>query len=140
VENLTALIEWLRAQLDEDERVARAAAGAPWSADAPGMIQVDAAAIAANKHAFGKLGYVASVQQVADCEHIAAWDPARVLSEVKSKRAILRLCAKVIEDDEGRGFYSDGWSGLSVAQPTLRQLAQPYADRPGWQDEWNVTD
>jgi hypothetical protein len=63
--------------------------------------------------------------------------PARVLAECEAKRRTVNLCARVVEDDEGHNYYSDGWAGLQVAVTTLRFLALTYSDRPGYrQEEW----
>jgi hypothetical protein len=67
---------------------------------------------------------------------VATYDPARVLAECEAKRQIVNLCARVVEDDEGNNYYSDGWAGLQVAVTTLRFLALPYSDRPGYRQEW----
>ncbi|WP_422744313.1 DUF6221 family protein [Micromonospora sp. WMMD754] len=98
------LVTWMRQQLDDDERAARA-----WL----------------------PLGNPAA----ADREHIARHDPARVLAEVDAKRRVI---------DVLRGFEpNDEWStqpdmGLrqNNAAGALRALALPYADRPGYRDEW----
>lgn len=93
------LITWLRAQLDEDERAARA-----WMP-------------------FG-------TPTAADREHIARHDPARVLAEVDAKRRILDECESAIRKSAPRSNLNDlGWT-------VLRPLALPYADRPGYRDEW----
>jgi hypothetical protein len=54
-------------------------------------------------------------------EHIARWDPARVLAEVEAKRAILRH-----EDVHGEGDY------------VLQALAQPYAGHPDFDPAWRT--
>lgn len=128
------LITWLRACLDEDERVAREAAGAPWVAEIPGAVHVDAAAIAENR-AWRNFGFVASVEHDADRQHLARWDPARVLAEIAAKRRILDLHAfggtpPLSAADECRECVSD------FPCPTVRLLALPYADRPGYRPEW----
>ena len=132
------LIEWLRVQLDADRRVALEAAGVPWTANVPGAIHVDARAMADN-HALRKLGYVASVQHDADRAHIAAWDPARVLAEVKAKRAILDEAEQESRNADNRLRFADhpGYAWL-IMKRCVEALAQPYAGRDGWQDEWSM--
>ena len=72
-------------------------------------------------------------------EHITRWDPARVLAEVGAKRRIVDahtptsggLCPTCWEGAE--------WGGPAASPcPTLRLLAQPYAGRDGWREEWRV--
>lgn len=85
------LVTWLRARLDDDERVARAAT---YWGDLP-------------------LGHLASDLEA----HLIHWMPPRVLAEVEAKRRIL----DAYEDETGY---------------LLRLLALPYADRPGYREEW----
>jgi hypothetical protein len=131
------LLEFLTACLDDDERVALAAGGASWSANVPGMVHVDAAAIAANKHAFGKLGYVASVQQDADREHIARWDPARVLADIAAKRFVIETLRGYEPDDEWDTEPDMGRRSNNAAG-AVRRLAQQFAGRPGWDEAWRT--
>ena len=60
----------------------------------------------------------------------------QLLREVEADRKLLSLCVQVISDDAGHEFYSDGWSGLTVAQRTVRQLAAVYSGHPGYRQEW----
>ena len=122
------LVTWLRAQLDEDERVAKAAladsdvlsgywkVGNDCVADDQDAMVVDAAT-----------SYPQYEQGV--LTHIAAWDPARVLAEVQAKRAI--LCGYEASYRESDDY--PGWEGALYA------IAQPYAGRDGWRPEWSVT-
>jgi hypothetical protein len=66
--------------------------------------------------------------------HIARHDPARVLVEVEAKRRILDTY------EEATNFYR-----VHVAAPAgevhglwtaIQWLALPYADQPGYRDEW----
>ncbi len=101
------LVTWLRAQLDDDERVAREAV--QWS---------EGAAEWANP---GE----------PDWEHIARHGPARVLAEVDAKRRLLDYLV-ALEDKALDG----NWWNLDTDEPA-KLLALPYADRPGYRDEWN---
>ena len=123
------LVQWLREQLDEDERIARAVEdrSAPW--DGQWVADGDDAARTFNGHVlfYGhgdrslKPGLVA---------HVVEHDPARVLREIEAKRQLVTL-------------HSEGSSELFCSNceheppcPTLRLLALPYADRPGYREEW----
>lgn len=104
------LITWLRAQLDEDERVAlwakrqREEDGSSWWWDSP-----DPTSGAENL--------------------ISRHNPARVLAEVEAKRALI--------EETIRPFLNVGETTMSrVAWLSLRLVALPYADRPGYLDEW----
>lgn len=152
------LVEWLRAQLDEDERIARAAGGRDWmllsvprfsTPGDPGEVEIGDQLVAL------------PTPEVA--QHIAAHDPARVLREIDAKRQLLDAhngdCSPACRRDHtfsgSCGLRSMGpveeidgmpWvrneDGRQVPAPpvttewTLRLLALPYADRPGYREEW----
>lgn len=70
-------------------------------------------------------GTVAYIPHAADRDHIARWDPARVLAEVDAKRRQLDAF-----DEYGT---HDTWDLIDT---TLRLLAIPYAGHPDYQKEW----
>jgi hypothetical protein len=115
---MTDLVEFLRAALDEDERVARAAAAkcpAPWT----GRTDID------GEHPFVQdadgdriMHHEDSVPEIETAAHIARHDPARVLAEVAAKRGLLAELAA---------------ANMVFA---MRLLAEPYAGREGWRGEW----
>ncbi|HEU4544069.1 MAG TPA: DUF6221 family protein [Jiangellaceae bacterium] len=95
----------------------------------------------------------------ADAVHIARHDPARVLAECAAKRAIVELHKPRLNGfvmgrpGESREQMHNRWNsrtemvcptcmdGVKRATApclTLRLLAQPYADRPGWGPAWRV--
>jgi hypothetical protein len=120
---LMRLIDWLWEQLAEDERVASAAAPGPWRLGDEGedVIAVDGIQAA---EAFALNG----PQARATAAFIAANDPARVLAEVAARRAIVARCHAAFGDGTTSGAY--------LAEDVLRELAQPYASRPGFRPEW----
>lgn len=86
-------------------------------------------------------------------EHVARWDPARVLADCDAKRQIVELHCPVVttalgrdpivtdecsvcvdEVDEGGGYFAVTMKRLPC--PTLRTLALPYADHPDHREEW----
>lgn len=67
----------------------------------------------------------------ADREHIARHDPARVLADVAAKRAIVRACAHNLEFEE---------YGYTLAERTLRALAQPYSEHEDYKPHWSQTE
>lgn len=105
------LARWLGEQLDEDERRARSCPGnGEWDAD-------------------GIAFFARDLNPEAQA-HIVEHDPARVLREINAKRQLLSL-------------HSEGSSQLFCSHceheppcPTLRLLALPYADHPGYREEW----
>lgn len=157
------LVTWLRACLDDDEQVAQAAnagklcdycgkpTGGQWRAATEGDV------ILADAHgndwvATGPWG----TSLHADGEHIARHDPARVLAEVAAKRAVVdeyvALAEKIRQANASYGAWADGrpdpYPGASTSSEdpgrlaglefAVLALAQPYRDRPGWRQEWEV--
>lgn len=128
------LVQWLRAQLDEDEHAARAAGGEAWQWEhgygdmcndrtCPyGELATDEAVIM-QVHGFDVRQ---DDRQVAD--HIARHDPARVLREIDAKRRVIVGLQHLLRGDDP--FVT------SIADDSLRALAEPYADRPGYRDQW----
>jgi len=117
------LLDFLRARLDDDEQVARAAKPGPWAADGGGV------------HATHPTDEVVSYTESA--EHIARHDPARILREVEVKRRIMEK-----HGASDRMEYSYFLcTGCSDGHPcdTLRLLALPYDDHPECREEWRPT-
>ncbi len=123
------LITWLLTQLDADERVAlRAGADQPtWSYDRETFTVSSGGgwSIAARKADGGPINDV-------DGEHIARHDPARVLAEVDAKRRILDAIMEQFHPDD----ILNGAQGTAEPPWLSRVLALPYADRPGYREEW----
>ena len=129
------LITWLRAQLDEDERIARATRGlGKWSAYREG---------GGDGWAFedeSGEGAEAIVGDETTARHNVRHDPARVLREVEAKRRILDEMATTIAgvrqvlvcDDACECGPGDPGSTCHI----VRLLALPYADQPGYRREW----
>jgi hypothetical protein len=115
------LITFLRAQLDEDERIARAATLGPWVQSGIGDYgwTVD----------FGCPGAgveTADTEQgLADASFIAAHNPARVLRDIDAKRRTLVRCEEEMFSGIPRLVH--------FAKQTVREMALPFADRPGYE-------
>lgn len=110
------LVTWLRAQIDEDERVAQFAMprrGEEWNAS--------------YGHAF--------VILVDVDRHSKRHSPARVLREVQAKRRILEVATSQIKVAEILP-PEHAQQAAARAQGIIQLLAVPYADRPGYRDEW----
>ncbi|MBA0126297.1 hypothetical protein H0B56_12165 [Haloechinothrix sp. YIM 98757] len=106
------LAEFLRTQIDEDERVARAARPDYFTPEVLGQ--------------FSALG---------DARHVMRHDRARVLRDIEGRRAVLREYERAAEsfrrypDQEHAQLL---W-GLTVA---ARAVAYSYAGQPGYREEW----
>lgn len=132
------LMQWLRAQLDEDEQIARAAAdyddGAAHDVEGPPgtWACLDEAQWFGPSYRGGviapRIGQANSRELGA---HIAAHDPARVLREIDAKRDLL-VFAKGIHDHH-ETFTTGVYARL---EKTLRLYALAYKDRPGYREEW----
>ncbi len=78
-----------------------------------------------------------SREMAAEGKHMARHDPARVLADVAAKRAILDAheeltigCCNTCTE----GMHSSEHQSWPCA--TVRLLALPYADQPGYREEW----
>jgi hypothetical protein len=142
------LIAFLNARLDDDEQIARACGAVAWVAnDVLGTVQVDPTVIRENKLTYGHLWCVAGTGDVgalgdAYRVHIARHDPARALRQVDAMRRILKLHGAT-RPQSGLPIAvchecGDHFSGVAVYWPcgTLRLLALPYVDQPGFQESW----
>lgn len=129
---------WLREQIAEDRRVAEVAArkegGADWYYDADIAESVRVENGSANPAIVnGPYGYLGEAG-----EHIARWDPARVLAECDAKERIVESFTSAAEwskhpDCPQPDAYARVAGGVL---DILRMLALPYSARPGYQEEW----
>lgn len=117
--SMDALITFLRARLDEDERWARAAAadvGATWNPSGGYPETGPLLVTSAKDHERVIVDETADVVM-----HIARHDPARVLADVAAKRQIIELVI---------GAYA----GYAV----LPLLALPFDGHPDYREDWRV--
>lgn len=131
------LVVFLRAALDCDEQVALKAKAmrydlptdAPWERERIIVEQVG-----------GNSSAIAVHRMAAIFAH-----PDRVLGEVEAKRRVLdeytRAChmERVTHENDDPGKWE--WLARSEAlERVVQLLAQPYAGRPGWREEWAEPD
>lgn len=128
------LIAFVRARLDERERVAQGAAvdqGAKWKA----FEGTYGWAVATESGGIIRDGDSGGAQAVA--EHIAHWNPACALAEVEAKRRILDALAERLDADcEDGGWEAADAETDGMATTTLRLLALPFAGHPDYREEW----
>ncbi|MEV0441836.1 DUF6221 family protein [Streptomyces spectabilis] len=160
------LVQWLRAQLDEDERIARAASDGPWRSytgpEKTWLTKDDLMHPVATWHHMTGAPVIMTAMW-ADSNHIAEWNPARVLCEIDAKRQALGAtnadCPEGCQvehafsgscalrsrgpawEEDGRRWVRDERGARTEAPPVfpawaVRLLALPYADRPGYREEW----
>jgi len=122
------LVQFLRARLDEDERIAQG--HQQWS---PSWHQDDCVnEIRDDENA----GTVATVYRLGDRTHIARHDPARVLAEVDAKRRIVDSYERATENRHAHlGDLASAGAFLAL-HGAVKSLALPYADHPDYRPEW----
>lgn len=119
---MSDLVEFLKARLDEDERMATAARGV---VPLPG------------RPADGKARARVFATHMRDM-YLNAFTPSRALVEIEAKR---RIIGEHRDDGYGNCYgcgmnaYEDMCSGIDDC-PTLCALALPYADHRDYRDEW----
>lgn len=111
------LATWLRARLDEDERVARA-------------LEPD-------------YGIYPDGHTEAGSAYLERFDSERVLAEIAAKRQLLDLhanhhfCGQGSMEVDAYTWYEAGEKRTTdIPCLNLRLLALPYADRDGYREEW----
>lgn len=137
------LITWLRAQLDEDERVACAVKPLDHTYDMGGTRMEESHSVT-RWIPHSEDGRHSSERDPAAAALFARHDPARVLAEVEAKRRVLDLATLAAQHEvqDVDGPISRLEKALArVTAPELekvvRLLAVPYADRPGYLEEWH---
>lgn len=134
------LVRWLTACLDEDERIARK------NSDGRGLAE-----------GFPDYRTYWDGDTAAADEYIDHFDPVRILHEVDAKRKLLHLHGVAhrnvywLDEDGEEGVDEIPACGHCVPRhsylphhskvpegpcTTIRLLALPYADRPGYREEW----
>lgn len=150
------LVRWLGQQLDTDERKVRTIPvdlGHSWSDPGPWVMAGGGGGGREAEVAKAAEGLEMPLAEVV-AHHIAAWDPARVLREIDSKRRIIdayeTTVRAVVDLRAARERLSikghdtlmtdlDLESAIhkrDALQGVLRLLALPYDDRPGFQESW----
>jgi hypothetical protein len=144
------IVTFLRAQLDEDERVALTCPVHDWHVEKTYVPAHVARGWPTPAYEVGLLrpAFIDMYEpdgmtfEVAYCEHAARWDPTHVLAEVAAKRRILDLhhgsndgdCTICVVPEWG--YPSHGGSPPArYPCDTVRALLAPYADRPGYDPE-----
>ena len=135
------IIDFLHACLDEDERIARAADGDEIEATPSlrGAKYLTLRGQHDDRHT--------TELPAALADHIAAHDPARVLREIDAKRQLIGrggpFCTSDCDKPGNEPMDPDtNWTTPlehhfdCAAYKAAKVLALPYADRPGYREEW----
>jgi hypothetical protein len=133
------LLSWVRAQVDEDERIALALETGPVGNPSPWqkrLFGLRSEGIA-DRHGSPVILFVHHkdpTHMVVD--HILNHDPTRALREVAAKRAILDEYA------EADTYYTANVSApageLHGLRTAVLAIAAIYEGRPGWREEWTA--
>lgn len=137
---MTDLAEFLRARLDEDAAVARAAPADSIEAT-EGMWETKYLVLHDNAQTT-----VTAEMDARLAEHIARHDPARVLAEVEAKRRIVEKHGPTppgytwVGDDDDLMPACSVCGDMTVAFPcpTLRLVASVYDDHADYLPEWKI--
>lgn len=118
---MTEVVEFLLARIAEDEADAGKATPGHWKlwamqvlADTGGNNEYSEATPVADTHSVDQ-----GSLRTFNANHIARWNPARVLAECEAKRLRLAL-----------------HKGCDASCYVLRVEALPYADHAAWREEW----
>jgi hypothetical protein len=133
---VTDLAEFVLDRIHEDATVARRASTGPWTAKfiGPPEDAFDVIALHDGTEVDIAVDHGSSPKEGAadrpDAEHIALWDPVRVLAECDAKQRIV--------EHETRSPYEKDFSirREPADGPILRLLALPYAGHPDYREEW----
>lgn len=126
VQTLT-LSDFVLARIAEDENAAMRAGfgyGIEWTSD------TDSAEDWSVVHADAKRDMVGCEDRDVT-QHIARWDPARVLAECEAKRRIVSYADTMRQLDRSRDEMRTG-----DARVMLRALSLSYADHPDYDQSW----
>lgn len=159
------LVRWLGEQLDEDERMARAATSGPWRAHDTHLGQYGYAAtvLSGEGNDTDLRAWLPSMSQEpwdearnvwADAEHVAEWDPARVLREISVDRELLAEYERLLRASAAHRKEADRMAEagdddpirraalcreadylpamLNVLEGWAKRKAGVYTDRPGY--------
>jgi hypothetical protein len=140
------LVQFVRDRLDEDEAVARAAAGqrggATWHTREPDgdSTWVHGQYAPDDPEGWRSPPVIVGPDEPETAHHIARHDPARVLAEVEAKRRICRdyenaVCS-LAAAGPGTPPHDLMTGATNMLKRTLQLLALPRADHPDYREEW----
>jgi hypothetical protein len=138
------IVEFIKAQLDLDERIARNAPGEHWEPQTEAWPESPEARVW-TESATGREVEVCEAIGVFAAAHIARHDPAAVLVEIEAKRYLLEWCAEVTAhfdwstlNQPGSLKHDPNARATHTAVVALQSMAAPYAGRPGFKPGWRL--
>jgi hypothetical protein len=134
---MSELTDFLLARITEDEARARAATPGPWIASGQDdyweVLNLRGSSMDDVVVSAGWPSDPAGGACEKDADHIARWNPARVLAECDTKRRIVTNIGVVVLEPFGLQ-WPEGYR--EALEHTLRLLALPYADHSEYRSEW----
>ena len=138
VSSPSEIVVFLRARLEEDEHIARAAVAAPWAAKGGSI----SGGSPPNHGDFGEVHILPYASNEYDPDeataaHIARHDPARVLADIQSKRRVVDAYVEWSAVPQAQvANFNDGFAaGLLSA---VEALAAAYSDHPDYRPGWRL--
>lgn len=123
------LAEFLLARIAEDEAKAKAAGDFPWYVGNAGLLWEVAIGTSPDDD---RAVVIADALSQQTAEHIARWDPVRILADCAAKRRLVVETQKFDSDPQYDAFGAE----TTYEHAVLSHLALPYADHPDYRDEW----
>ncbi|WP_406309973.1 DUF6221 family protein [Streptomyces sp. NBC_00623] len=113
------LVRWLGEQLDEDERIAKAATPGPWHARDDGVVSDDGV--------HWPVAYTDARLGSADVVHISEHDPTRLFNEITFKCKLHAWALNSLRRE-----------APDQVEMVIRLIAETYRHRPGYREEWRA--
>ena len=130
------LLAFIRSQLDEDERVARAVPEAPWGGRSDSTGYPDIISVPRDQQHGRDEIVLSDVWRDGIVDYATRFDPARVLAEVDAKRRILDEYDKALNRRrQWPGDLSSAGALLTMVH-VVKLLALPFAGHPDYREEW----
>lgn len=113
------LLQWLGEQLAEDERIVRE------NSDGNGLAD-----------GFPDYRTYSDSDTAAADEYIEHFGPERMLREIEAKRELVERHERAMENRRSHPDDLASAGALLALHGAVKLLTLPYADRPGYRDEW----
>lgn len=135
VAEAVTITEFLSARIDEDEKAVAGFPGKSW-AYVYGSVEDDHLSPNGFPGTVIDVGYEGCYQDGA-LQHVARWDPTRVLAECAAKRAIVEGMLQIERDPKALLLEPlVSWQYKHTLEWFIRPFAAVYASHPDYRQEW----
>lgn len=124
-----AIVDFLRARLDEAAADAEALSAEQWTAETDVGDEYNRGVVVNDHETVASCGVEGLDDGEVRARHIARHDPAHVLRDIAAKRRRLEALAEAVE----RGVYI---TAVYTAEDALRDEAAVYDQHPDYQETW----